>query len=152
MLEPNTALQNNQSLNPFLGSCKRCGSADLEVRQQSIHLGLFCSTCGLWQRWVSKHDARRYHREAQPKLTSTPYPEITERIGPAVDAPNGELAARIERLEKEVAGHDRELGIVLKAIWACGILQGKGGAPDVDVDSDLAGNLGRELAEEEAGR
>ena len=74
----------------FLGTCKACGSSNFIVRLEPPHRALRCGDCNAWQKWIRKGDAGRYHREAQPKLTSTPYPEITERIGPAVDAPNGE--------------------------------------------------------------
>ena len=43
-------------------------------------------------------------------------------------------APRVERLEKTIAGHDRELRIVLKAIWACGVLQPKGVAPELETE------------------
>jgi hypothetical protein len=134
--------------NPFLGSCKRCASDALYVKQQGMHLALLCRQCNLWQQWISKSDARRYQREkvrlsVPLKPIPTPiYPEVGESI---VDlsqpASHSDLSARVERLERAFAGYDSQLEILVRAVLACGVLQGTGSAPGVNVDDTLVDNF-----------
>ena len=127
-LAHNTALSQASFKPSYPGVCKSCGAESLFLRQTKIHLGVFCS-CGVWQKWIKRSAAHRYQvRISEPK--PIPYPEVGESIGPAItDAPSGDLAARVEKLEQAFAGYDREIRIVLKAIWACGVLQGHGSPP-----------------------
>ena len=34
--------------------CKKCESKTLEVKQVSVHRGVYCKDCGSWLKWVSK--------------------------------------------------------------------------------------------------
>lgn len=34
--------------------CKFCGSIALHEEQKPPHVGLFCSDCGRWQRWIKQ--------------------------------------------------------------------------------------------------
>jgi hypothetical protein len=130
-----------------LGLCKRCGSPELFIKQQSVHLGLFCRECNLWQQWISKSAARRYQK-VQLTEPAQPYPEVGERIGLAVDTPQ-DVIARLERLEKAFAGYDSQLGILVRAILACGVLSGAQSPPLVNVDDNLVDRFVRELAEDQ---
>ena len=133
-------------------SCKRCGSDDLFVKQQSVHLGLFCRQCGLWQKWITKSEARRRKAAASrtavfdvaptaPAVTQLP---LSKPVSPSFES-HTDCSARFEKIE-------RELSVVLKAILACGVLQSKGGAPIVDVDDERVSRLVETLAREEEGR
>jgi late competence protein required for DNA uptake (superfamily II DNA/RNA helicase) len=139
-------------------SCKRCGSPDLFIKQQSVHLGLFCRDCGLWQQWVRKSQASRYQREKVPltaplKPIPTPiYPEVGESIGPDVvqiSAQPTDLCARVEKLERAFAGYDSQLTILVRAILNAGVLQGCKVPPRVDVSDELVDRFVRELAEDQ---
>lgn len=130
----------------FLGDCKRCGSPDLFIRPEGPHLGLFCRPCGLWQKWISKATARRYQN-------TKPYPEVSERIGPAAAMSEAaDLNARMDALERKFNGYDISLNILVRAVLACGVLQGRGGAPDVDVNDERVAELVQELEQNEGER
>jgi hypothetical protein len=151
---------------PFPGICKRCGSADLFVKAQSVHLGLFCRDCGLWQQWISKSDARRFQADkvrlsghvpisspavvaisqhASPTLQNPHNAGFESAAGRISDTPQVDVIARIERLERAFAGYDSQLGIIVKAILGCGVLQGTGGQPGVDVDDGLVSKFVEQL-------
>ena len=34
--------------------CQECGGTKFEKRQVSIHIGLYCTQCGRWLKWVKK--------------------------------------------------------------------------------------------------
>lgn len=37
-------------------ACPKCGSMDVFLSQKGTHLGLYCSDCGLWIKWISKKE------------------------------------------------------------------------------------------------
>jgi hypothetical protein len=137
---------------PFLGTaCKRCASDNLYVKQQSVHLGLFCRECGLWQKWLSRRSAHRYHQGAtRPANFAAPtYKPVPEQIRANFDSSRDDFhkscAQRFEKIE-------RELMILTRAILSAGWLKGRGGPLALDVHDDDIAELAAELAEGEAER
>jgi hypothetical protein len=149
-------------------ACKFCTSADLFLDQRGMHFGYFCRSCGRWQgKWIKHSEVKRL-RQSQavsavrfpvfnvaPKPATAPiYRPAGEQLRADFDSPRADshesCHERFQKLENTIAGYDRELKIVLKAIWACGILQSRGNPPSIDVDDELVDKLGRELAEAEA--
>jgi hypothetical protein len=130
----------------YPGRCKSCGAESLFLRQTKVHLGVFCD-CGVWQKWAKKSHARRYMLRstsvrspaavAQLPLAKPPSPPSIEN--------HASCAQRFEKIE-------RELTVLVKAILACGVLQGKGGAQVRDVEDSRVYGLAEDLAEGEAGR
>jgi hypothetical protein len=135
---------------PFPDTCKRCGSSHLFTKIEPPHVALRCRDCNAWQSWISKSKARRFQvNKVRLTVPSKTYPQTVERIGPAVVDPS-DLCVRVERLERAFTGYDSQLGILVKAILACGVLQGKGGAPSrVNVDEGLVNELVAELSEDQ---
>ena len=39
-------------------ACRKCGSGDLFIEQHGNQLGLYCSDCGAWQKWLSPEEWR----------------------------------------------------------------------------------------------
>jgi hypothetical protein len=119
-----------------------------------MHLALRCE-CGAWLKWVRKSQARRYQadrvRLSAPKPAPTPiYKPVTEQVRANFDSPRGDdshksCAERFEKIE-------RELTVLVRAILACGVIQGKGGTPERDVDDGDVDRLAVELAREEEAR
>jgi hypothetical protein len=138
------------------GSCKHCGRTDLFLDQRGQHFGYFCRACGRWQgRWVKHSEVRRLRR-ARERVSPKPYQPVLESIGPAnfspatvAEASNADLAARVEKLERAFAGYDLQLGILVKAILACGVLQGCKVPPLVNVSDELVDQFVREVSEDE---
>lgn len=34
--------------------CKKCGCEEFETKEKGIHTGVYCKSCGSWQKWVGK--------------------------------------------------------------------------------------------------
>jgi hypothetical protein len=117
-------------------TCKRCGSTELFTRPQGVHTGLFCRECNLWQKWVSKGDARRFQTKPKPALATDLQPAAEK-----VDSCHDSCARRFEKIE-------RELTILVRAVLACGVLQGCKVPPRVDVSDELVDRFVREVADE----
>jgi hypothetical protein len=130
-----------------------------------MHLALRCE-CGAWLKWVRKSQARRYQADRARLNAPMPAPtpieskkavtelkplSVTElKPKPKVaDTLSADLLARLERLERSFANYDSQLGILVRAILSCGVLQGKGVPEEIDVDSDGVDRLVRELEEAE---
>lgn len=54
------------------GGCKVCGHPFGELRQNELHVGLYCAECDTWQRWVSKRDAGVDRRSLSSRRNITP--------------------------------------------------------------------------------
>jgi hypothetical protein len=125
-------------------ACKRCGCQQfvVEIARPPHYMAERCGSCGLFSRFIPKPRSS----ELKPR-----YPEVSERIGSALPA-DADLLARVAKLERAFAGYDTELKILVRAILDCGMLRGKGGVRDVDVNDELVAGLGETLAREEKGR
>jgi hypothetical protein len=148
-LAPNTP---TSQATPFLGTCKRCASADLFIKQQGPHFGLFCRQCELWQKWIKHSKVRRLRAlENVPLTVPTPVYKSVESISPpaVVDTSDPDVIARLEKLELAFAGYDSQLGILVRAIFACGVLQGAQSPPLVNVDDERVDRFVREVSENE---
>ena len=58
----------------YQNCCKKCGSIDLFMKESGNNVGLYCSDCGAWIKWMSKDEQRAFeHRKNQelemPKRT-----------------------------------------------------------------------------------
>jgi uncharacterized Zn finger protein len=38
--------------------CKKCGSTDIFIKQNNTQIGLYCSDCGAWIKWLGKEELR----------------------------------------------------------------------------------------------
>ena len=48
--------------------CK-CGSMDFFTEPRGCNIGLFCSMCGKWKKWLSKDEALAF-QQSQPTIES----------------------------------------------------------------------------------
>jgi hypothetical protein len=174
-MEPLAAKQDrSQAFNfpPGKKPCKFCTSADLFLDQRGMHFGYFCRQCSRWQgKWIKHSEVKKLRKSGfrygtiptpqhiQPKFDASdgfepkPYPETRESIGrPAVDVPSGDLAVRVERLERAFAGYESQLGILVRAVLSAGVLQPPKSAPESDIDPERVYGLAESLACEEQGR
>ena len=45
--------------------CNRCGSIDFFTEPRGCNIGLFCSMCGKWKKWLNKDEAMAFqHNQA----------------------------------------------------------------------------------------
>ena len=78
--------------------CRKCGSTDLFTRKQSAQstqIGLYCSNCGAWQKWVNKKEAALFEQQEQESRSvihekEKRLIEIIRRLG------HGELVIKVQ--------------------------------------------------------
>lgn len=66
-------------------TCRKCGSADLFVKEQSTQTGLYCGNCGAWQKWIGKEELRvverQIHKGGKADLSQYSNEELLQEIG-----------------------------------------------------------------------
>mgnify|MGYP000993146216 CR=1 FL=1 len=66
-------------------TCRKCGSADLFVKKQSMQTGLYCGNCGAWQKWIGKEELRvierQIHKGGKADLSQYSNEELLQEIG-----------------------------------------------------------------------
>ena len=40
--------------------CNKCGHNFFKVKHVKPHIGIFCNSCGKWQKWLSKEEKSKY--------------------------------------------------------------------------------------------
>lgn len=46
--------------------CKKCANQDYYLKMRGFQVGLYCSHCGSWQKWVGKKDLLNYKSNGHP--------------------------------------------------------------------------------------
>ena len=44
----------------MIQKCNKCGYSSLFTAQMGSNIGLYCKSCGAWQKWLSKNEARLF--------------------------------------------------------------------------------------------
>lgn len=44
----------------YQNCCRKCGSTDLFTKEKGNNVGLYCSDCGAWIKWLSKDELRAF--------------------------------------------------------------------------------------------
>ncbi|RHS68266.1 hypothetical protein DW954_02710 [Clostridium sp. AM45-5] len=44
----------------MIQKCRKCGSSSLFTEQMGSNIGLYCSSCGSWQKWLNKNEVRLF--------------------------------------------------------------------------------------------
>ncbi len=44
----------------YQNCCKKCGSTDLFTKEKGNKIGLYCSDCGAWIRWLNKDEENAF--------------------------------------------------------------------------------------------
>lgn len=47
--------------------CKKCGSVSLHIKESGNNVGLYCSDCGAWLKWIGKDEQRAFERRIETK-------------------------------------------------------------------------------------
>lgn len=50
----------------YQNCCKKCGSVSLYTEQKGNNIGLYCSDCGAWIKWLGKDEARAFEHSQAP--------------------------------------------------------------------------------------
>jgi hypothetical protein len=50
-------------------SCKKCGSVSIHIKENGTQVGLYCSDCGVWIKWLGKDDRRLAELQIQNNST-----------------------------------------------------------------------------------
>lgn len=51
--------------------CKKCGSVDLFTKTNGNAIGLYCSDCGAWIKWVGKNELRAFENSRSENINAT---------------------------------------------------------------------------------
>ena len=55
-----------------INNCIKCNSANLYMSMKGTHVGLYCSDCGAWQKWLTTEEIRAMEqRLSEIELTNT---------------------------------------------------------------------------------
>jgi hypothetical protein len=107
--------------------CPHCGGHQLFVREQPPHIALRCAACDRWIKWVSRSDSNRFPQ--QPAVNSSPTLKLVPReVVPKFREQSKEPdkpadcghCAEVSRLLKHLAGIERHLEIVTRALMGVG--------------------------------
>jgi hypothetical protein len=129
----------------FSGTCKSCGESNFSVRSEPPHYALRCRSCGKWQRWIAKSEARRYQRE-KGRLNVPPKPiSKTAIMEDLPQEPTDNYRVEIDELKERIAGIERELLILIRVEANCGLQRVRPRPPEVDISENNVDRLVREL-------
>jgi hypothetical protein len=144
-IQANLAPSQARNFQPGQNSCKRCASTDLFIKQQGMHLGLFCRDCDLWQKWVRKGEARRYQGL---RSTPKPYTAVHESVRTSFSEEPTDLSAEIDDLKKRILGIERQLTVLTRIEANGGLQRLRQDSPGVFISDDLVNKLVDHLAGE----
>ena len=46
-------------------TCNKCNSTDLFTKEKGTSIGLYCSDCGKWIKWLGKEEQRLFERQIE---------------------------------------------------------------------------------------
>lgn len=53
----------------YQNCCKKCGSTSLYTKNNGNNIGLYCSDCGAWIKWIGKDELRAFEHSKEEKQT-----------------------------------------------------------------------------------
>ena len=53
----------------YQNCCKKCGSTSLYTKESGNNIGLYCSNCGAWIKWIGKDELRAFEHSKEEKQT-----------------------------------------------------------------------------------
>ena len=53
----------------YQNCCKKCGSVSLYTKNKGNNVGLYCSDCGAWIKWLGKDELRAFEHSREEKQT-----------------------------------------------------------------------------------
>lgn len=53
----------------YKNCCKKCGSTSLYTKNSGNNIGLYCSDCGAWIKWIGKDELRAFEHSKEEKQT-----------------------------------------------------------------------------------
>ena len=53
----------------YQNCCKKCGSVSLYTKNNGNNVGLYCSDCGAWIKWLGKDELRAFEHSREEKQT-----------------------------------------------------------------------------------
>lgn len=54
----------------MIQKCRKCGSSSLFTEQTGSNIGLYCRSCGSWQKWLNKNEARLFSENNKEEESS----------------------------------------------------------------------------------
>ena len=54
----------------MIQKCRKCGSSSLFTEQTGSNIGLYCRSCGSWQKWLNKNEVRLFSENNKEEESS----------------------------------------------------------------------------------
>ena len=64
----------------YQNSCKKCSCTTLYIENKGNNVGLYCSDCGAWIKWLGKDELRAYEYSQKKVSKKLTYSELREEI------------------------------------------------------------------------
>ena len=65
----------------YQNCCRKCGSTSLYTENKGNNIGLYCSDCGAWIKWLGKDELRAFkHSQEKQSDKKLNYSELREEI------------------------------------------------------------------------
>ena len=65
----------------YQNCCKKCGSVSLYTEEKGNNVGLYCSDCGAWIKWLGKDELRAFEHSQKTKIEEKlDYSELRKEI------------------------------------------------------------------------
>ncbi len=55
----------------YQNCCKKCGSTSLYTKNSGNNIGLYCSDCGAWIKWIGKDELRAFEHSRDENVSSS---------------------------------------------------------------------------------
>jgi uncharacterized Zn finger protein len=82
-------------------SCNKCGSIDLFVKSKGSQIGLYCTDCGAWIKWVGKEEQRLVELQIE-RLKKISIPEVKPPKDSYLDLSNISTDDLLEELRRRI--------------------------------------------------
>ena len=89
--------------------CEKCNSKDVFVEQNGNNIGLYCSDCGKWIKWLNKDELRlaeRQIKEQEKRIRNKAIDEFVDKSWELLGAEDRDIYAResIKEIAEQMKG------------------------------------------------
>lgn len=104
--------------------CKQCGCTEYEVRDTGMHIGIYCTRCGKWGKWIRAAEVSKYSTDGVSNIGECNDPmKVEEPIVYSHTSENIELTPTGKSAEDAYAVLDEE--DILNTSEPCLLCQGQ---------------------------
>lgn len=100
----------------YQNCCKKCGSTDLFTKEKGNNVGLYCSDCGAWIKWLHKDELRAFEH-SMGKSTKEERESVNNYIGNISKLTGANFFDKNEKMtEAEVRYYQKMYGVYYPSV------------------------------------